>query len=600
MTLSEDERRKEIPASAIREELSRILSSRVFVQSERLGRFLRFTIDSVLTNKSETLKEYVIGTEVYDRKAAYLPSQDSIVRTEARRLRSKLKDYYESEGSGDPVLIYFRPGSYVPVFRLREGLTREPPASKSVDGSLLVEGKGISIAVIPFKDMSGQPLSSTCAMAITDELIHELMRTEGCRVTSATLGGALEQYGPNLTELAEKLGVQIFFEGSVRHEGEYLRVTARIITADGFQLWSQRFDSAPRHHELFDVAGQIARSLVNRTRPELSSIRKLKASAGSDIWTSYPTILSAEALLDEGTPGDIRFAVTRFQEVLAASPQYPRPFCGIAQCYYELALQGTGVSAEMISEAKQKALQASELDPEFVQAHACTATLLSLEWNWKDANDTFRHALALGPHAATYRQYALFLAIHARFSEAWHYLRKAQHVDAFSQRQKLAWIRFFHVSRRHQELEEYGPDRLLHGQFPTDARLYLALIYIEMGRLDEALNIAREVQRRADMEPAIAAFLAEVFARCGELLLTNELIRDFQLLSNVPGISRFRRSLLALALDNKPGALALLSAAFSNREPELIWLAVDPRLDALRSDPEFMAMTGALLPQHVI
>jgi hypothetical protein len=78
----------------------------------------------------------VIGAELYDRKPPYHPSQDSIVRTEARRLRSKLKEYYESEGSADPVLIYFRPGSYVPVFRLREGLTREAPAPKAVDGSL--------------------------------------------------------------------------------------------------------------------------------------------------------------------------------------------------------------------------------------------------------------------------------------------------------------------------------------------------------------------------------------------------------------------------------------------------------------------------------
>jgi hypothetical protein len=138
--MSEANRLRAIPESAIRDELARILSSRIFVQSDRLGRFLRFAIESVLSDKSEILKEYVIGTEVYDRKPPYLPSQDSIVRTEARRLRSKLKEYYESEGSGDPVLIYFRPGSYVPVFRLNEGLVRDEPAPKSLDGSLLVEG----------------------------------------------------------------------------------------------------------------------------------------------------------------------------------------------------------------------------------------------------------------------------------------------------------------------------------------------------------------------------------------------------------------------------------------------------------------------------
>src|SRR5271165_2634444 len=100
---------EEIPKEAVREELSRILRSSIFSQSDRLGRFLRFTIESTLAGKADEIKEYVIGTEVYDRKPSYHPSEDSIVRSEARRLRNKLKEYYESEGNDDPVFIYYRP-----------------------------------------------------------------------------------------------------------------------------------------------------------------------------------------------------------------------------------------------------------------------------------------------------------------------------------------------------------------------------------------------------------------------------------------------------------------------------------------------------------
>jgi len=107
----------EIAQKAIREELSRILESPIFVQSDRLGRFLRYTVETTLAGDAETLKEYLIGTEVYDRKPPYHPSVDSIVRSEARRLRSKLKEYYELEGKNDSIFIYYRPGSYVPAFR---------------------------------------------------------------------------------------------------------------------------------------------------------------------------------------------------------------------------------------------------------------------------------------------------------------------------------------------------------------------------------------------------------------------------------------------------------------------------------------------------
>src|SRR3984893_9298295 len=110
----------EIAHEAIREQLSRILESSIFIQSDRLGRFLRFTVETTLAGDAETLKEYLIGTEVYQRKPPYHPSVDSIVRSEARRLRNKLKEYYDSAGRNDSVFIYYRPGSYVPAFRRRD------------------------------------------------------------------------------------------------------------------------------------------------------------------------------------------------------------------------------------------------------------------------------------------------------------------------------------------------------------------------------------------------------------------------------------------------------------------------------------------------
>jgi hypothetical protein len=123
----------------IRDQVSRLLDSPVFVQSDRLSRFLRFTIETTLAGNSETLKEYLIGTEVYDRKPPYHPSADSIVRSEARRLRSKLKQYYESTGKDDPVFIYYRRGSYVPVFRLQHPVHQSCSQTHETLGDLLSE-----------------------------------------------------------------------------------------------------------------------------------------------------------------------------------------------------------------------------------------------------------------------------------------------------------------------------------------------------------------------------------------------------------------------------------------------------------------------------
>src|SRR5579872_2703728 len=119
LVMAEGKREDKISEQAIREELSRVLQSSMFAQSDRLSRFLRFTVETTLAGEAATVKEYLIGTEVYERNSSYHPSEDSIVRSEARRLRTKLKEYYDSVGTCDPVQIYYRPGSYVPVFRPR-------------------------------------------------------------------------------------------------------------------------------------------------------------------------------------------------------------------------------------------------------------------------------------------------------------------------------------------------------------------------------------------------------------------------------------------------------------------------------------------------
>jgi len=127
--------REDVSEEAIREQLSRIVESAIFAQSERLSRFLRFTVETTLAGGADQLKEYLIGTEVYDRKPPYQPNVDSIVRSEARRLRSKLKDYYESYGKADLVFIYYRIGSYVPVFRRQRSI----PAIRVAAGRALSE-----------------------------------------------------------------------------------------------------------------------------------------------------------------------------------------------------------------------------------------------------------------------------------------------------------------------------------------------------------------------------------------------------------------------------------------------------------------------------
>jgi TolB-like protein len=254
-----------ISEHAIRAELFRILESSLFVQSDRLGRFLRFTVEKTVAGESETLKEYLIGTEVYQRPSSYCPSEDSIVRSEARRLRTKLREYYDSAGKNDPVSIHYRPGSYVPLFRNQS----EPVVNATAIASGALERftaeRDIRISVLPFSDATCSGASGAYAQLITDELIHELVRTDGVRVTAASAVAPLVARAIDVRTLARILNVEFIFEGTVREDNNLLRIIYRVANAaDGFHIWSERVDTEFDLQGLSEVSERIASSLVNR------------------------------------------------------------------------------------------------------------------------------------------------------------------------------------------------------------------------------------------------------------------------------------------------------------------------------------------------
>src|SRR5918993_1567254 len=99
-------------------QLERILAAEMFANAGRISRLLRYVVERTLAGEGNQLKEYVVGTEVFDRGDAYDPRLDSIVRVEARRLRAKLEDYYQNAGKEDPLIITMPRGSDVPAFAL--------------------------------------------------------------------------------------------------------------------------------------------------------------------------------------------------------------------------------------------------------------------------------------------------------------------------------------------------------------------------------------------------------------------------------------------------------------------------------------------------
>jgi TolB-like protein len=282
----------------IRAQLGRMLGSEGFANADRMSEFLRFVVARALAGEGDQVKEYVIGVEVFQRNADYDPRLDSIVRVEARRLRSKIEEYYAGPGREDQILIRIPRGSYVPTFETREvaaptsapALASPLPASSvpvpvpaaprrtwrvgagiiAVTMALLVlvawrsglwatntSKPAVTVAVLPFAQYSPDSNDRLFADALTDRVTSELARHKTVGVVSHTSSLHFADGRRSVAEIARALHADVVMEATVKRSGEIVRVDARLVDgATDRKFWIEDF-SAPAS-ELQDLAKRIA------------------------------------------------------------------------------------------------------------------------------------------------------------------------------------------------------------------------------------------------------------------------------------------------------------------------------------------------------
>jgi TolB-like protein/ketosteroid isomerase-like protein len=251
----------------VRHQLDRILASEVFKNSDRLSRFLRYVVERTLAGEGDRLKEYVVGTEVFERGEQYDPRVDSIVRVEAGRLRTKLEEYYSGPRSHDPVVIRIPRGGYTPAFERRELPATKPrrkllPVAAAAAAELLAgvvvwgtlfwaaaarPTSAVTIAVLPFASYSTDKGVPMLAARITDGVTSELARLGTLGVTSHT---SARQFGArqSLREVARSLNADVVMEGSIDTEGDLVRVTIRLVDASrDRKFWVEEFTGTIRN-----------------------------------------------------------------------------------------------------------------------------------------------------------------------------------------------------------------------------------------------------------------------------------------------------------------------------------------------------------------
>ena len=240
--------------------LGRLVESRQFADTTRLKRFLIHIVTETLEGRSETLKGYALGVDVFDKPADFDPGTDTIVRVQASKLRARLEAYYAQEGRGERLRIKLPKGQYVPIFEVEDRVS--DPASHATRGD-----PRASVAVMPFENLSADPSLHNLALAFSVDILTALSRFRELRVLSRHVTWRYIGARPDPKALGAELGVRYLVEGTYRRTENAVRVTVHLVcTATGDDVLSESFDrdlSAQSHFEIQDdVAGRTAAKIA--------------------------------------------------------------------------------------------------------------------------------------------------------------------------------------------------------------------------------------------------------------------------------------------------------------------------------------------------
>jgi TolB-like protein len=588
---------------AARSELERVLASPGFAHNERLGRFLRFVVEKHLEGKDDAIKEYVLAVEVFGRSSDHDPKQDSIVRTEAGRLRARLSEYYLGEGKDDPLIIELPKGRYVPV--LRQSVARPAPAEPAAGGKpsrrrtwlaagiacvllaaavavawrLQHRNVPIAIAVLPLANLSPEPNSGYFADGLTGEIIRDLSLIDGLVVRSRTSSFAFKGKSQNVREAGRQLNADYILEGDVLRAGEQLRINAQLVRVrDDFPLWSARYDR--KLTDIFAVQDEISRGIVDSLRLKLGRGRR-RYEASTDAYDLY---LRARSLpLQTGIVG-YDDAIPVLEAAIRKDPSFAPAYAELAVAHAERSGEFRFNLGDEMVKMRTAAEKAIQLDPLLAEAHEALGMAYAREAQWQESEKSFLKAIELDPNASEPRaHFTLFLLWPLdRLDEALKELRIAERSDPLSVPVHIGLFNVLLAGGRYDQAE------LECGKIPQrqGGSECLARVRMGQGKVEEAIQILTAALK--DGVPAgneVRGYLGFAYGRAGRREDAEKLE------AATPPVNPFNHALIFASLGDKDRTFEALERAASGGPfrigraltyPELSLLRGDLRLKALR------------------
>ncbi len=464
----------------------------------------------------------------------------------------------------------------------------------------------IKLAVLPFGNLVGAAEDAYFGDGLTEEMTTQITRLKSPQlaVIARTTAEHYNTSSKSLEQMRKELGVGYALEGKVRRGGNRVRITAQLIQLkDQTQLWAETYerDLSDVLSVQAEIAEAIARAInlaLNLSDRGIATTESAAEKAARVQPSAYDAYLKARYNLHQMTPSAIRKSIEDFERAVHLDANYAPAYAGLASAYALLATAPFDLLPphEAMPRAEKAARRSLELDNSFAEAHTALALVNHhYHWDWKAAETEYQRAIELNPdHGDTHLWYSWLLLALGRRDDAFDEIEQTMSIVQETDPRRLVTVHTtraaaYYFGREYQRAVEEceKAEQLDPGYF---------MLHFIAGRAHMRLNnYARAIKHLkaaigAGEMPLMEAALGLAYAVSGKKGLTQKLAEQFKDAAKKRYIPPTYFGMLFAGLGDRDKALEWLEKAYQERADGLTWLAVEPMMDDIRSDPRFQEL----------
>jgi TolB-like protein/Tfp pilus assembly protein PilF len=448
-----------------------------------------------------------------------------------------------------------------------------------------------SIAVLPLRNLSGDPAQEYIADGITEAIIGRLANIHDLRVTSHTSVMRFKNSQVSIPEIARTLGVDAVVEGSVIKEGDRIRVTAQLIRgATDTHFWSETYDREMRG--ALTLESELAQSIAEKVEVTVTGEEHQRLAAARLVAPEvYESYLKGRFVLRERTRAKVEESIPYFEDALNRDATFAPAYLGLAEAYTILGTVAAGVAPEATRpKVTSFARKALALDPDLVEAHVMLANVLQEEWHWTEAEAEYRRALELNPNNAEANSwFALWLLCQGRTDEAVARIKHARALDPFEVSGgivSVSWILF--QAHRYDEAIRESSSALAVQPNNGAALTSLGFALIADNKPSDAIPVLEKAVSLTSGSPAATGILIRAYAHAGRRTDALQLLAELKRREKAGYIPAGAFVNAYLGLGDNEQAFYWLEQAYKEQSNILQFLKTHPYFDPIRGDPRFV------------